>query len=189
MCRMVYVLAERPYEDVFHGPETRAEATSKSPFRQFPFVETPDGEILAQSLAIMHRAAQRTSAWPSDPEALTRALSIAMGAGDLYQAFATFRADDIEARKRFEEKRAPQFLDGLSTLYADRRFAAGSVPTFADCVAYEAVAWCVRRNDRCKELLEQRAPLGDFMGRFSSWPSIAAFIERQAAARLKDDSV
>ncbi len=76
------------------------------------------------------------TSWPSDPQRLTDALSVAMGGYDLYQAFAGFSADDLVAKKRFEEKRAPQYMGGLGQIYASRPFAAGEVPSFADCIAH-----------------------------------------------------
>jgi glutathione S-transferase len=190
MVRMVYVLAGRPYVDVHwaRGDATQA-VTGKNPFRQFPFVETPDGKQIFQSLAIMHHAAHGTPAWPSDPERLTDALAVAIGAYDLYQAFAGFSADDLAAKKRFEERRAPQYMGGLGEIYAARPFAAGETPTFADCIAHEAVAWCVRRNDVSRALFEGNPALVGFIDRFRAIPAIRDFMARQAAARERDDSV
>jgi hypothetical protein len=54
---------------------------------------------------------------------------------------------------------------------------------------YEAVAWCVRRNEVCKQLLETKPGLAAFMARFEAVPEIAAFRARQALARQSDDSV
>jgi glutathione S-transferase len=190
MVRMVYVLAAKPYVDVFWTREESAQAVSgKNPFRQFPFVETPDGACIYQALAIMHHAAHGTSAWPSDPKPLTDALAVAMGAYDLYQAFGGFPADDLAAKKRFEERRAPQYLRGLGEIYATRAFAAGDVPTFADCIAHEAIAWCVRRNEASRALFEANAPLVAFQTRFAALPAVAAFMARQAEARRIDDSI
>ncbi len=188
--RMTYVLAGRPYVDVFCTfAEAPATVTGKNPFKQFPFVETASGQVLYQTIAMMHHAAHGTSAWPSDPEALTRALTVAMGGYDLYQAFAGFSADDPAAKKKFEEKRAPQYLVGLGEIYAKTKFAAGDTPTFADCIAYEAIAWVVRRNDVCKALFESNKALVAFRDRFTSVPAIRAFMDRQAAARAADPSV
>src|SRR5262249_16629950 len=86
MVRMVYVLAARPYVDVLWARADAARAvTGNNPFNQFPFVETADGRHVYQAIAIMHHAAHGTSAWPSDPARLTDALSVAIGAYDLYQ--------------------------------------------------------------------------------------------------------
>jgi glutathione S-transferase len=190
MVRMAYVLAGTPYVDVLWSfDQARAAVSGKNPFNQFPFVETPSGEHIYQTLAIMHHAAHGTAAWPSDPEALTRALSVAQGAYDLYQAFGGFPADDAAAKKKFEEKKAPQFFGALDEIYASRSFAAGSTPTFADCVTREAVAWCARRNDVCKALLADKPNLSAFTARFDALPAIAEFLTRQAAARAADDSV
>ena len=188
--RLVYVLAGKSYEDVFHTFAEAGQAVSgKNPFKQFPFVESPDGKRVYQTLAIMHHAAHGTPAWPSAPAAFTEALSVAMGAYDLYQWFGGFSADDLAAKKKFEERRAPQFFGGLGEIYAARPFATGSSATFADCMVYEAVAWCARRNEVCKGLLEGNPGLLAFMERFRSIPAIAEFLKRQAAAREKDDSV
>src|SRR5262249_46401844 len=109
--RMTYVLAGKPYEDVlWPNAEARQAVAGKNPFKQFPFVETPSGAYIYESLAIMHHAAHGTSAWPSDPGRLTEALAVAMGGYDLYQAFAGFSANDVAAKKRFEERRAPQYM-------------------------------------------------------------------------------
>ncbi len=190
MVRMVYQLAGRPYLDVFTTfADAGAAVTGKNPFKQFPFVETADGTIVYQSLAIMHHAAHGTPAWPSDPSALTRALTVAVGAYDLYQAFGGFSADDPVAKKKFEEKRAPQYLGALGELYAKSPFAAGDAPTFADCVTHEAIAWCVRRNDVARAIYESNPALVAFMERFRAVPVIKAFMERQAEARKTDDSL
>ena len=190
MCRMGYILAGRPYVDVFWPMSQASEATSgKNPFRQFPFVETPSGEIVYQTLAILYRATEGTAAWPADPARLTQALAVAMGAYDLYQAFGAFAADDLVAKKKFEERRAPQYFRALDEIYADRSFAAGDAPTFADCMVREGVAWCARRNDVCRELLKASAGLGAFMERFEALPAIRDFMSRQSAAREKDDTV
>lgn len=188
--RLVYVLAGKPYEDVLHTfAEAGKASAGRNPFKQYPFVETPSGEFIYQVLAIMHHAAQGTRAWPSDPKELTTALSVAMGGYDLYQHFGGFAADDAAAKKRFEERRAPQFFNAFGEIFAGRKFAAGDTPTFADCIVQQAVTWCVRRNDVCRGLLEQNAPLRSFVDRFESVPAVRDFMARQAAARQKDDSV
>jgi glutathione S-transferase len=190
MVRMCYVLAGRPYVDVFHTfAEAGAAVTGKNPFKQFPFVETASGEFIFQSLAIMHHAAHGTSAWPSEPAQLTRALSVAMGGYDLYQWFGSFAADDLAAKQKFEDKRAPQFFGALDESYVHSPFAIGTTPCFADCIVHEAVAWCVRRNERCRNLLAQKPTLAAFQARFEALPAIAAFMTRQAQQRAVDDSV
>ena len=83
-------------------------------------------------------------------------------------------ADDAVAKKKFEERRAPQFLGGLAEIYGKTAFAAGDLPTFADCMVHEAVAWCVRRNDVCKALFEASPSLVAFRDRFTSIPAIRA---------------
>jgi glutathione S-transferase len=190
MVRLTYVLAGKPWTDVLHTFSEVAEAVrGKNPFRQLPFVETPEGEHIVQALAIMHHVGHGTPAWPSEPKALTQALGVAMGAYDLFQWFGSFAADDAPAKKRFEDRRAPQFFNALGEIYAARDFAVGGAPTFADCIAHEAVAWCARRNEVCRELLAGNAALSDFMARFRAVPDIKAFMERQASAREADDSV
>jgi glutathione S-transferase len=137
----------------------------------------------------MHHAAQGTPVWPSDPARLTEALAVAMGGYDLYQWFGSFPANDLAAKKKFEEKRAPQFMSGLDEIYAARPFATGDAPTFADCIVDEAVAWCVRRNEASRHVFESKAALVAFHQRFNAIPEVHAFRGRQAAAREKDDSV
>jgi glutathione S-transferase len=188
--RLLYVLAGKPYVDVFWDRSETAQALAgNNPFRQFPFVETPGGKRIYQSLAIMHHAAHGTPAWPSDPDRLTDALAVAIGGYDLYQAFAGFSADDLVAKKKFEEKRAPQYLGGLGEIYGARPFAAGESPTFADCIAHEAIAWCVRRNDVSRALFEANPALVAFVERFRAVPAIRDFMARQAAARERDDTI
>ena len=190
MVRMVYALSHKPYVDVLvNFAEARDLVASKNPFKQFPFVVTPSGESLYQSIAIMHHAAHGTPAWPSDPAELTQALSVALGAYDLYQAFGGFGADVAVAKEKFEKKKAPQFFAALGEIYASRPYACGEVPTFADAIAHQAVAWCVRRNEVCKALLASNAGLSGFMTRFESIPAIKSFMDKQAAARAVDDSV
>ena len=190
MVRMCYVLAGRPYVDVFHTfAEAQGAVTGRNPFKQFPFVETASGEVVYQTLAIMHHAAHGTSAWPGDPALLTRALAVAMGGYDLYQWFGGFPADDLAAKKKFEDKRAPQFYAALDESYRNGAFATFATPTFADCIVHEAVAWCARRNERCRALLDGSTALSAFQARFAALPAIAAFMARQAAARAADDSV
>ena len=163
--------------------------SERNPFKQFPFMVTADGQTVYQALAIMHHAAQGTPAWPSDPATFERALSVAMGAYDLYQHIGGFTADDAVAKQKFEEKRAPQFFSALGEIYATRKFAAGDAPTFADCIAHQAITWCARRNDVCRDLLAKNDALRAFVDRFESIPAIAAFMKRQAEARAVDDSV
>jgi len=190
MVRLTYVLAGRPYEDVFCAiADARAAVTGKNPFLQFPFVVTASGAVVYQTLAIMHHAAHGTAAWPSEPAQLTRALTVAMGGYDLYQAFGGFSADDAAARKKFDERRAPQYFGGLSTVYDEKPFATGDIATFADCIAIEAMSWCARRNEVCKNLLESSPSLVSFRNRFHALPPVKAFMERQAAARAADSSV
>ena len=190
MVRMCYVLAAKPYTDVLHAiADAAAAVTGKNPFKQFPFVETPSGQTIYQTLAIMHHAAHGTPAWPSNPSQLTQALGAGMGGYDLYQAFGGFAADDLAAKKKFEDKRAPQLLNGLGQIYASTPFAAGDTPCFADCIVREAVAWVARRNDVCRSLLESNAALVAFQSRFEALPAIRAFMERQAAARAADNTL
>jgi len=190
MVRMTYVLAGRPYVDaVSEYAQASSTVGGKNPFKQFPFVETGDGKTVYQALAIMHHAAHGTPAWPSEPAALTQALAVAIGAYDLYQAFGGFAADDLVAKKKFEERRAPKYLTGLGEIYAATTFAAGETPTFADCMAYEAIAWVVRRNDVCRTLVEANPALMAFRKRFTSIPAIQSFMARQAAARELDPMV
>ncbi|MBN8612005.1 MAG: glutathione S-transferase [Deltaproteobacteria bacterium] len=189
MIRYTFTLAERPWEDVLHRYEDAAEIGKKNPFRQFPYLVTSSGEVIPQSLAIMCHAASGTSAWPSDPALLTKALVVAQGAYDLYQAFGGFAADDLVAKKKFEERRAPQYFGALAAIYGERRFAIGETPTFADCIAREAIAWCVRRNEASKALLDGSEPLRAFIAHFDAVPSIAAFQAKQRAARELDPTV
>jgi glutathione S-transferase len=190
MVRLVYVLAQKPYVDVLCTfEEAPRSAVVKNPFKQFPVVETPSGAYIYQALAIMHHVAHGTPVWPSDPSRLTDAFAVAMGGYDLYQWFGGFAADDLVAKKKFEEKRAPQFFGGLAEIYASRPFAAGTEPTFADCIVEEAIAWCVRRNEACRRLFEASPALVEFHRRFDAIADIRAFRARQAAARQKDDTV
>src|SRR5262245_5424224 len=98
--RLVYVLADRPWVDRYAtpGPEAVAAVGGKNPFRQFPFVVTASGEIVYQTMAIAYHAARGTSAWPSDPDVFTKALTVAMGGYDLYQHFGSFPATDEAAK-------------------------------------------------------------------------------------------
>jgi glutathione S-transferase len=190
MVRLVYVLAGKSYVDVLWTFEQASKSAAKdNPFKQLPVVETPSGTHIYQTLAIMHHAAHGTPAWPSDPERLTDALAVAMGGYDLYQEFGAFRADDLVAKKKFEDKRAPQLMNALGEIYASRKFAAGDVPTFADCIVDEAIGWCARRNDVSRGLLEKSAALTAFHARFDAIPALRAFRTRQAAARENDDAV
>lgn len=186
---MAYALADKPYADVLHSFADAASAvTGKNPFKQFPFVETSGG-VIYQTLAIMHHVGRGTPVWPDDAGALTRALEVGMAAYDLYQHFGGFPADDAAAKKKFEERRAPQFFAGLGEVYAQQPFAAGEAPSFADCMTHAAVLWCSRRNDVCRGLLQSTPALGEFMTRFEAVPAIHAFMARQAEARAKDNSV
>jgi glutathione S-transferase len=112
-----------------------------------------------------------------------------MGAYDLYQAFGGFSADDAAAKKKFEERRAPQFMGALEEIYAKTNFAIGDTPTFADCIAHESIAWVLRRNDVCKKIFADSPALQKFIERFRAIPEIRAFMEKQAAARLGDASI
>jgi glutathione S-transferase len=188
--RMTYALADRPYVDVLYPlPEARNAVSGKNPFKQFPFVETPTGEIIYQTIAMMHHAAHGTPAWPSDPERLTKALAVAMGGYDLYQAFVGFLSGGDVGQKMFEERWAPKFLSAFGEIYAERAFAAGEAPSFADCMVRESVAWVVRRNAIAKGLYEHNAALVAFQTRFGAVPAIRAFLDRQAAARAVDNAV
>lgn len=188
--RLLYVLAGKPWEDVYATFDTaRSVVTGKNPFLQYPFVETPSGELVYQTLAIMHHAGHGTSAWPSEPSELTRALSVAQGGYDLYQAFGGFAATDAEAKKKFEERRLPQYFGALDEIYATRDFASGKTPTFADCFVHEAVAWCARRNDVAKAMLADKKSLATFIERFRAIPAVAAFMAKQAERRKSDSAL
>jgi glutathione S-transferase len=190
MVRMVYALAGKPYEDVFVSfEEARSAVEGKNPFKQFPFVETANGELVYQTLAIMCHAAHGTPAWPSDPGQLTQALSVALGAYDLYQAFGAFPANDEVAKQKFEGRRLPQFFSALDEIYSKRDFATGATPTFADCIAHQAVAWCVRANDAARAMLADKPSLVAFQKRLEAVPAIKAFMAKQSAARATDGSV
>jgi glutathione S-transferase len=170
MVRLVYVLAGKPYTDVLWTFEQAQSAGKKNPFRQFPVVETPTGAHIYQTLAIMHHAARETPAWPSDPQRLTDALAVAMSGYDLYQWFGSFAADDLAAKKKFEERRAPQFMAGLARS-TPATLRGRRAPTFADCIVEEAVA-CVRRNDASRKLYEANAALVAFHQRFDAIPAV-----------------
>lgn len=188
--RMAYALAGKPYVDVLCTFAEAPDAVAgKNPFRQFPFVETADGTIVYQTLAILHHVGRGTPVWPDDPVALTRALEVGIAAYDLYQWFGSFPADDAAAKQKFELRRAPQFFRGLAEVYGQRSFAAGDTATFADCLVHESLAWCVRRNDVCRELYRGSAALTAFMSRFESLPPIAELMSRQAAARQADNTI
>lgn len=189
MVRLCYVLAGRRFENVFWDlSEARERAAQHNPFKQFPFIETADGRTLYQTLAIMHHASEGTSMWPSGP-ALTRALAVAMGAYDLYQAFGGFLATDLAAKQKFEEKQAPKYFVGLEGMYAESAFATGEGPSFADCIAHEAIDWCVRRNEASRALFEQSSALKAFVERFRALPAVQEFRAAQAAARQVDNTV
>ena len=188
--RLAYVLAGKPYVDVFHTfAEAAGAVTGRNPFKQFPFVEAASGATIFQSLAIMHHVGHGTAVWPSESTALTRALEVGMAGYDLYQWFGSFAAEDAAAKKKFEDKRAPQFFGGLGEVYAKTPFAAGDTACFADCLVHEAMAWCVRRNEVCRGLFEASPALVAFRDRFDKIPAIAAFRARQTTARATDNTV
>jgi glutathione S-transferase len=190
MTRMVYVLAGRPYLDVLHPLDQAREAVAgKNPYKQYPFVETASGQVLYQTMAIMHHAAHGTPTWPADPEKLTQALQVAMGGYDLYQWFGSFAADDLPAKKKFEETRAPQLFGALAEIYAKTPFATGEAPGFADCIAHQAIVWCVRRNEVSRGIFEASPALVAFRTRFEAVPVIKAFMARQAKAREADNAI
>jgi glutathione S-transferase len=190
MVRLVYVLAGKSYVDVLAPmAEASAAIAGKNPYKQFPVIETPSGKHVYQALAIMHHAAHGTPAWPSDPDALTRALSVAMGGYDLYQAFGGFPASDLAAKKKFEERHVPKFFSALNEIYGQTPFAAGTTATFADCIVHQSVAWCARRNEVARERLEASPNLLGFMKRFEALPLVRSFLDRQAAARALDDAI
>lgn len=191
MTRLAYTLAGKPYVDVHWSFSEVREALEggKNPFNQLPFVETPDGKFLYQTIAIMQHVGRGTPVWPSDPDALNRALAVGMGGYDLYQWFGSFAADDEVAKKKFETRRAPQFFNGLNAIYEGRKFAAGDEPSFADCIVHQAVVWCVRRNEVSKQIYETTPHLRAFIERFEAVPAVKAFLEKQAAARAVDDSL
>lgn len=188
--RMAYVLAGKPYVDALctfaEAPDVVA---GKNPFRQFPFVETADGKVVYQTLAIMHHVGRGTPVWPDDPEALERALGVAVAGYDLYQWFGAFPAEDTVAKDKFEKRRAPQFFRGLAEIYGARPFAAGDEPSFADCMVHAAIEWTARRNDVCRSLYRGSPALTQFMSRFETLPAIAELMGRQAAARAADNTV
>lgn len=187
---MVYALTGKAYTDVLCSfSDAQSVVTGKNPFKQFPFIETPSGEVIYQAIAIMHHVACGTPIWPSDHGQLTRALEVALGAYDLYQFFGGFAADDVAAKRKFEERRVPQFFGGLDHIYRSRPFAVGEQVTFADCMVYEAVAWCARRNDVCKSALESSPALSSFCDRFTALPAIAELMARQAKARAADNTL
>src|SRR6185503_15352234 len=153
MVRLVYVLSGKPYVDVLWTFEQVAQsAVGKNPIKQFPVVETPNGTHVYQTLAIMHHVGHGTPAWPSDPHRLTEALAVAMSGYDLYQWFGSFAADDLPAKKKFEEKRAPQFMQGLGEITprglsrpATRRrslIASSRKPSGGACAATTPAADC-----------------------------------------------
>jgi glutathione S-transferase len=188
--RMVYALSGKPYVDVLHSfADVQNAVAGKTPFNQLPFVETPAGEIIYQTLAIMYHAGRGTPVWPEDPATLMRALEVGIAGYDFYQWFGGFPADDLAAKKKFEERRVPQFINGFGKVFEARPFAAGDAPTFADCLVHEAVAWVVRRNEVCRKLYEATPSLVAFRARFEAIPAIRDFMARQAAARKQDDSV
>jgi glutathione S-transferase len=80
-------------------------------------------------------------------------------------------------------------MGGLGQIYGARPFAAGDAPSFADCIAHEAVSWCVRRNEASRAIFESSPALTAFVERFRALPAVREFMARQAAAREKDDAV
>jgi glutathione S-transferase len=188
--RLVYVLAGKPYEDVIAAfADAQKTVTGRNPYRQFPFVVTPSGEVVYQTVAIMQHAANGTPIWPSKPAELTRALEVGFGAYDLYQAFGGFAADDLVAKKKFEDRRVPQYFGGLSELYGQMPFATGDTPTFADVMASEAMGWCARRNEVAAAALAASPSLQAFVARFEAIPAVKTFRAKQAAARELDNAV
>ena len=84
-------------------------------------------------------------------------LTVAQGAYDLYQAFGGFAADDLVAKKKFEEKRAPQYFAALAQIYGSRPFATGEVPTAS--APQDCCCWRHRGMRRWRRRLAWRAPV------------------------------
>jgi len=126
MVRMAYVLAGKPYVDVFHARAEASQAvTGNNPFKQFPFVETPNGTRLYQTHR-HHGTTRRTGRRPGRgiPIADRRARR-----GDGRPTISTRRSAGSQpttrSRKSGSKKGAPRsYFGALDEIYSKRLFAA-----------------------------------------------------------------
>jgi glutathione S-transferase len=183
MVRLLLALLRREYErvpvDIFAGETLTDEYGRINPLRETPVLETDDGELIAQSNAILFYLAEGTGYLPADPVARAQALQwtyfeqerVMPGLGGTRFRRLTGRAASDRAgdARRFETG-----LDTLETLdahLAGRDWLVGDGATIADLsvFAYTHVA-------------------GDAGFELDRYPAVVAWLDRvRALAGFMDD--
>ena len=146
--RLLLALLGRPYErvavDIFAGDTLRDDYAALNPLRETPVLETADGEVIAQSGAILWYLGEGTPFVPDTPLLRARVVQwlafeqerIMSGVGGARFRILTGR--EAAARERVSASLAlgGEGLDALDGHLAGREWVVGEGPTIADVALF-----------------------------------------------------
>ena len=156
-----------------------------APFGQLPSIKLPNGEIIAQSGAIVRLAAKLAKIYPNDPIEASRADMIFEFAQELNMInpllnFWPTETDTWHENYRTYFENLPRHLETLQTLLADRAFFGGSTPNHGDFAIFHILDACLTMRSEC---LDGFPSLLGFVQRVSSIPSIQQYLQERPPAK------
>ncbi|TNV75768.1 hypothetical protein FGO68_gene16617 [Halteria grandinella] len=166
--RMLLNHAKIPFEDIrsdiHEFEEFKKKIGPKFEFGQVPVIETPDGELFSQSLAIMRLLGKWYGYYPQDPIAAWKVDSLLDGSGDLMEKYWQFAILEFipdgytpesaiaERLQEFLGTHLPQYLTVVQDRFkknGNSKFMVGDTVTLAEFTSAQ-VAFNYLMNDNNK---------------------------------------
>ena len=136
--RLALHIADIPFEDERIKLPDWPALKPTTPYGSLP-TATIDGELVAQSSAIVHYAGKLSGLYPSDPKDALPVDEVLATVDDIIQAAYSYRGSDKdqlkEAREKFVKESVPRYIGGLEKrleVFGKGPFVCGDNVTIAD---------------------------------------------------------
>lgn len=180
--RLLFALAEVPFEDRGIGHAGWPEEKAKTPLGQLPYL-VEDGKAIPQSMAIMRHLARKHGFYGKTEDECLAADVAADTVNDLRNAFTALRFSpgwaDEAAKAKFAAETAPLHLARLAKLLGERPFFASSAPLFCDVVAFDALETLTHW---WPDVLSNQPQLKSFLGRVRELPQLQKYLSTRRPA-------
>jgi len=189
-CRLAFAAANIEYEDIRLDGDKWAEekASGRPPFGQMPFIVTPEGNLLAQSAAIMKYICKKGGLSPTDSFDEAIADMVTDGVKDVFQDVIKFflEKDEIKKeklKKEFFENTFPAKLQKFQAILKDRNegkdFFTGDKLSYADITFFNMCNVFANGEPKVPEQLNKFPLLVDHYNRVLNVPGIKAWVEKR----------
>ncbi|KAL9962497.1 hypothetical protein ACROYT_G031602 [Oculina patagonica] len=186
ICRLSFAAANIEFEDIRLDNEEwpKEKASGRPPFGQMPFIVTPEGNVLAQSGAIMKYICKQGGLCPADPFDEAWADMITDGVTDLFFSLVKIHFENDEAKKEelkkeFHETTLPTRLEKFDALLKGP-FFLGDKLTYADITFFDlSNSFLWKDKPGVPEHLDKFPKLAEHYKHVREVPGIKGWLEKR----------